>query len=429
MPFASPAPNGAGDFRGARLRVWAGRLPLSDKWEFRMKIALIGCPFRTTYGWYISSLRASLERVGGAQMKWVASNCGCGDPIEVARNFQTDDVDYFEMRMFNYSKDGSALKRAVRAPVRKASNYLHAARFAQRSADADINHVQQTLGAYASAVVFDFLRRPSEAARVVTVHELDPEQSEFSETNRTYNAADAVIVHDSWMKEKLVSYGVEADRIHVVCCGTDLTPGATAPRDGIAFYGGHNFNKGKGFATLLQAQRILKERNGGKAPRIRVHGHFSAAAPPAMLALPAEYGAENDVEWLNELPMAEIAALYQRSQALVLPYSGSFGGLAVGFAAANSLPVIATRFAGIPDHLGDLGIWIKGDDANELADRLQDVNGDAAKSQDLGARLRTHAEQRLGWDSIARDTLNVYEAARKRAAERLVRSATGHAAT
>ncbi|HVV34267.1 MAG TPA: glycosyltransferase family 4 protein [Vitreimonas sp.] len=394
-----------------------------------MKISIIGCPFRTTYGWYISSLRKALASVGGAMVMWVASNCGCGDPIEAARNFQAEaaeDADYFEMRTYNYDRKMNPIKAAVRAPIRQVTNVLHAAQFAQRSAAAEVNHVEQTLGAYASAITFDFLRRPSNAARVVTVHELDTEQTDRPETNLTYNLADAVIVHDSWMKEKLVGYGVDADRINVVCCGTDLTEGASALRDGIAFYGGHNFNKGKGLAVLLQAAKLLKERNG-QAPRIRIHGHFGPSAPADQLALPAQYGLENDVEWLNEISMPDIADLYQRSQALVLPYSGSFGGLAVGFAAANRLPVIATRFAGIPDALGDLGIWITGDDANELADRLQAVLSDVAASADLGARLRAHAEQRLGWDAIARDTLNVYQAALARSAQRLGRDAVATA--
>ena len=47
-----------------------------------MKITLIGCPFRTTYGGYISALRSGLERAAGSPVQWVASNCGCDDPIE-----------------------------------------------------------------------------------------------------------------------------------------------------------------------------------------------------------------------------------------------------------------------------------------------------------------------------------------------------------
>ena len=61
-----------------------------------MKIAIIGCPFRTTYGYYVEFPQTNLES-SGSQVSWIASNCGCGDPIEIARDFQTKDLVYFEV--------------------------------------------------------------------------------------------------------------------------------------------------------------------------------------------------------------------------------------------------------------------------------------------------------------------------------------------
>jgi glycosyltransferase involved in cell wall biosynthesis len=383
-----------------------------------MKITIIGCPFRTTYGRYIASLRSHLQRSTGSPVQWVASNCDCGDPIEVARQFQVPDCDYFEMHTFAYSPVGNSVKRAIRDPIRRATNHLHAARFAGLSPKADVIHLQQTLAAYGSAITFDFLRRRSNAARVITLHELDPEQTDFPELNRTYNLADALVVHDSWMKEKLTSFGVAADLVHVVCYGTDLTECKNEARDGIVFYGGHNLNKGKGLDVILQAYRHLKNRSGVKVPGLRIHGHYGMATPPDALELAKKARVADDVEWLNELSMEEIAQLYRRSEVCVLPYRGSFGGLPAGIAAANRLPIIATRFAGIPDHIGDLGIWIGGDDPVELADRITQVVTNEAMRQDYGTRLRKHAERYLGWDTVARETLNIYKTACERVAKR-----------
>ena len=104
-------------------------------------------------------------------------------------------------------------------------------------------------------------------------------------------------------------------------------------------------------------------------------------------------GVADDVEWLNDLPDGSssteaMARLYRRSQVCVLPFTGSFAGLAVGVAAANRLPIIATRLAGVPDHIGDLGIWISGNDPVELANRIEQVLSDEAMRQDYGTRLR-----------------------------------------
>ena len=243
-----------------------------------MKITLIGCPFRTSYGGYISSLRSALERAAGSPVQWVATNCGCGDPIELARQFQAQDCDYFEMRtriagwsIVGYSTN--PFKRGLKPGIRYASNYFRVSRYASLASKADVIHFQQTLNAYGADVAFRFLRRRLGAARVITIHELDPEQTDFPVRNQTYNLADAVIVHDSVMKEKLVSLGVAANLVNIVCCGTDLAEGENVARDGIVFYGGHHLNKNKGLGVLLQAYRRLKDRSQ-TVPRLRIHGHY-----------------------------------------------------------------------------------------------------------------------------------------------------------
>jgi glycosyltransferase involved in cell wall biosynthesis len=388
-----------------------------------INIALVGCPFRTTYGRYITSLRAGLARATGAPVRWVATNCGCGDPVEIARDFEVRDSDYFEtistiarQNIVGYSRD--PLKRALKSGIRSAGNRLRAARFAELASDADLIHMQQTLGAFGSDVAFRLLRQPIRAARVITLHELDPEQTDLPERNTTYNLADALIVHDSLMKARLVALGVEADRLHVVRCGTDLAEGEEAPREGVVFYGGHTLGKGKGLDVLFEALRRVKDRARVPAPRLRIHGHYGKAPPADALELAARAGVAGDVDWLNELSMAQTADLYRRSQVCVVPFTGSFAGLAVGVAAANRLPIISTRFAGVPDHIGDLGLWIEADDPAGLAERLEQVLGDEGLRQARGEALRAHAEQHLGWDTVARETLAVYRAARERAAAR-----------
>jgi glycosyltransferase involved in cell wall biosynthesis len=388
-----------------------------------MKVSLIGCPFQSTYGEYIESLRSGLERRLGAPVQWVSSNCCCGDPFQDARGFQVNDSDYFEMRekiagysLVGYSHDPT--KRFLRAGIRSLSNARRAKRFADLASGADVIHFQQILGAYGSDVVFRFLRQRSNAARVITVHELDDEQTDFPERNRTYNLADAVVVHDSLLKNKLASLGVAEDLVHVVRQGTDLEEGESFARDGVVFYAGHHFNEGKGIEILLSAYRSLKDRYSGPAPRLRIHGHYGPTPPTQFLEKARQLNLADDVEWLNELSSSEIVGLYRRSQVCVLPYSGGFAGLPVGVAAANRLPIIATRTAGIPDHIGDLGIWIGGDDARELADRIEKVLQDVAMSEDYGARLRAHAVEHLGWDAVARDTLDVYQSARERMTRR-----------
>jgi len=58
---------------------------------------------------------------------------------------------------------------------------------------------------------------------------------------------------------------------------------------------------------------------------------------------------------------------------LVLPYTGGFAGLPAVVAAGNRLPVVCTRKAGIPDHLGECGIWIEEQNPKQLAVRILEL--------------------------------------------------------
>ena len=303
------------------------------------------------------------------------------------------------------------------------ATHVRASRYAGLASGADVIHFQQTLNAFGADVAFHLLRRRSGATHVITLHELDPEQIDFPIRNQTYNLADAVIVHDSLMKETLVSLGVAANLVHVVRCGTDLAEGDNVTRDGIVFYGAHHLTTNKGLGVLLQAYRRLKDRMQ-PVPRLRIHGHYGVMPPPEAIEMARQAGVADDVAWLNELPdgnssTKEMARLYRRSKVCVLPYIGSFAGLAVGVAAANRLPIIATRLAGVLDHIGDLGIWISGNDPVELANRIEQVLNDEAMQQDYGTRLRAHAEQHLGGGAVARETLKIFESAAERMARRL----------
>ena len=260
------------------------------------------------------------------------------------------------------------------------------------------------------------------AARVITLHELDPEQTDFPVRNRTYNLADAVIVHDSLIKEKLVSAGVAANLVNVVCCGTDLAEGENVARDGIVFYGGHHLNRTRDLAScckLIGALRIARQQCRDCGFMVTT-GRRRRRMPSKWQSRPASPTTWNG----STICRTEVV---RRGDGTSLPtvagvraaLYGSFAGLAAGVAAANRLPIIATRLAGVPDHIGDLGIWISGNDPVELADRIEQVLSDEAMRQDYGTRLRAHAEQHLGWDTVARETLNIYESAAERAAKRL----------
>lgn len=377
-----------------------------------MQISLICCPFQTSFGCYGSSLKDAIERQTGGQVQWVASNCGCGDPIEVNRQYQAKQCDYFEMPVLGEYRSPEAWKRRMRGIARSALFSVRARKYCSMSRQADVVHFQQILNAYGSKTVFSWLRNPSSAIRVVTVHELDADQLEAKETNLTYNRADAIIVHCDDMKQHLIRLNVQPEKIHVVLHGTEIPESSPdTPRSGIVFYGGHKLMSNKGIETVMKAMVLLGKRMGANAPKLTIHGHYSNTAPSAAIDLAAQHGVTDRVVWLNQIPDEEVVKLYQRSLACVLPYKGSFAGGIAALAAACSLPVVCTRKAGLPDHLGDSGIWIDENNPEQLVDRLVELLTDEARRQSAGNRCLQQAKAHLGWDTIAGQTIQIYNQA------------------
>ena len=386
-----------------------------------MRITLIGCPFKTSYGAASESLLKALEKRTGSAVEWVASNCGCGDAAELNRQFQMprEKYKYFDMVAFTDNPPRQPWKRPLKFVAGKIIYYLRAQKYWKLSAGAEVANFQQTLNAYGSTALFYWLSKPAQAARVVTVHELDRYQLANPDSNRAYNKADAIIVQHGPMRDKLIDLGVDPTLIEIVVHGTDLPAiDENQPRDGMVFYCGHHPFSSKGLHGVFKGLALLKTRLGPAAPKLKVHGYISADDLAVLKALGAELGLENDVCWFNQISIREALGMYQSSLLCVLPYMGSSAGLAAATAAAAGLPVIGTKNAGIPEQIGEKnGIWLKDDNAEEIAAQIERLIASAELRRDLSTRLRKHAKQYLTWDTVADNTLAVYEQALERKGE------------
>ncbi len=390
-----------------------------------MKVSLICCPFKTSFGSYAHALQSALERKTGEKVQWVGTNCGCGDPVEVNRDFEAKECDYFEFPILVDFRSNAAWKRKLRGAARGVLVSRKAKKYAEFSRHADVVHFQQVLNAYGSKGVFSWLkqstpRQPSHAKRIVTVHELDADQTGSPETNLTYDRADAVIAHCEEMRQQLINLGVQPEKVYVVLHGTDLPAlDPNQKREGLVFYGGHKLMSGKGIEPLFKAMAIIEKQLGPSTPKLTIHGHYGPVTPESGKKLAAENGIERLIIWANQISDDKIMNLYARSQVCLLPYTGSFAGQPAAFAAASALPVVCTRKAGITDHLGDTGIYIDakpGDQffesvARQLADRILELLESQTLREPTGVRLRARAEQLLGWDTIAGQTLEIYQCA------------------
>ena len=378
-----------------------------------MRMSLICCPFDTSYGEYAISLKSAVERKTGDKMQWIGSNCGCGDQMAVRRQFRArDQCEYFEMRMPSGIQAEPAWRHRARGAARTAVSYFRAKRYADMTKDAELVHFQQIINAYGSKAVFHWLSQPSDATRVVTIHELDYEQRESPDKNAAYNNADALIVHFEALRDQLVGLRVRPDNVHVVPHGTDIPEHSLENRAGIVFYAGHHLDmSNKGLDTVLTAMSIIRQQRPVDCPTLSIHGHYGSAAPEKATRMAADLGIADNIVWRNQISKDEMVQLYQRSRVCVLPYTGSFAGLPAATAAACEVPIVATRKAGLPDHLGESGIWVDENKPDQLASRVLELLGSESAWQEASAKVRKRAEEHLSWDLIAEKTLAVYEQA------------------
>jgi glycosyltransferase involved in cell wall biosynthesis len=374
-----------------------------------MHIKLISCWFNTSYAAYSNSLRKALERQLGEDVGVIASNCGCNDPMDGV--FFDRTADYFEWPHLKYWNSSNPVKRWIRNSGRQVLYRERAKRYLQRTDDADVLHFQQTLNAYGSNVVFNWLEIPSDAARVVTVHELDPFQLDFPKSNLTYNKADRIIVHASELRKELIDYGVAPELIDLVNHGAEILPETHEAREGIVFYGGHKINAGKGLDNLARALALVRQELGAATPILKIHGYYGEDTREYGQGLLEKAGVSDLVRWLDRIDNDQVIKEYQRSILCVLPFTASFAGFAVANAMANGVPVIGTRFAGMPEHLGDTGTWVEPNNPEELAAAILKLLADGALREDISHRARARAESFLSWDAIATKTIESYNRA------------------
>jgi glycosyltransferase involved in cell wall biosynthesis len=331
--------------------------------------------------------------------------------MEVGRKFMDLRREFVEFVNLPYYNKSNAAKEWLMVQARQVVYRERARRYLKLTGDAEVLHFQQILNAFGSVTVFNWLDMPCTAARVVTVHELDPYQQQHPELGLNYNKADGIIVHTDGMRDVLVSLGVHASRIEVVQHGIDIRPVLERARGGIVYYLGHKLNAGKGLITLLTSLALLKRELGPQTPLLTIHGHYGGTAPEEGLQIVRQAGVGSSVRWLNEISFDAAVDLYQRSQLCVLPYTGSFAGYPATLAMANGVPVIGTREAGLPEHLGDAGVWVEQNDPSGLAAAILRLLNDEAERGRIAERGRARAKCELGWDVIAQKTVGVYKKA------------------
>jgi glycosyltransferase involved in cell wall biosynthesis len=123
------------------------------------------------------------------------------------------------------------------------------------------------------------------------------------------------------------------------------------------------------------------------------------AALPTLQALSESLGIAQRVQFVLNLPHAQVANYFQRASIFVLPSRVEPFGIVLLEAGAFALPVVASRVGGIPEILeeGATGYMVPTEDPVALASRLKRLLDDPAQAQAMGIRLRQKVAREFTW--------------------------------
>lgn len=218
------------------------------------------------------------------------------------------------------------------------------------------------------------------AARVITIHDLDfldsPDRT-HAEIRRDYprlvrdhaHRADHIVVNSAYTAGE-VHQRLDVPRACITVCrggSPGWSPRSAAPPAGHILFVG-TLEPRKNIGGLLDAYTALLQR---------------VSDPPLLLlAGRAAPGAQRWLERLNHAPLygrvrhlgyvsdEERRRLYEEARLLVLPSFNEGFGLPVIEAMSIGVPVVASDRGALPEVLGDAGLLVNPDDANDIASAM-----------------------------------------------------------
>jgi glycosyltransferase involved in cell wall biosynthesis len=219
-----------------------------------------------------------------------------------------------------------------------------------------------------------------------------------SETRALESAALVVVTSPQTAHVVAQAYHVPAERIQVVVPGTDAAPLARGSdgRHGVELLCVASVIPRKGYDVLLRALAGLRDRRW----RLTCAGSLDMDPPTAhsVLALIRDTELESRVVLAGSVDAAEVAALYDTADLLVMPTLYEGYGMVVAEALARGVPVVSTTTGAIPDLVGDdAGLLVPPGDETSLAAALQSVLDDPQVRARLQAGARRARERLPTW--------------------------------
>lgn len=168
----------------------------------------------------------------------------------------------------------------------------------------------------------------------------------------------------------------------------------------------------KNTLVLIEALALLHHR--GVRPRLRLAGSVKEPEYLAQVrARIASAGLADAVTFIQGLSGDAVAGELERATVFALASLEENAPVGIQEAMAVGVPVLASNRCGMPYQVADgvTGFLIDPEDPRQVADRLERLLRDPGECARMGAAARAAAQGRFHPDVVARQTIEVYQAA------------------
>jgi len=284
------------------------------------------------------------------------------------------------------------------------SDFVHSVR-ARRSFEPEVVHAHWW---FPNGVVGTWVGGLAHIPLVTTLHGTDVRLARTVGVARPLFAhvlrhSAAVTTVSRWLRDEteLLAPGVHPHVAPMPVATNLFEPGDTRDGRSLLFVG--RLNEQKGLQHLLYAMASMKT-----PATLEVVG--DGPDRDALRRLAQELGVEARVRWHGQLAQGDLAPLYQRAAAIVLPSVDEGLGLVAVEALLCETPVVAFDSGGLRDVIQHekTGLLVKTGDRAALAATLDDLLARDGRGSDLGRAGRLYALSAFAPESAARRYAEIY---------------------
>jgi len=227
-----------------------------------------------------------------------------------------------------------------------------------------------------------------------------------------FHRADQIIVHGKQMRMVVVDeLGIKNEMVHVIPIivhGDDMVHRHVQEEDHLILFFGRIWEY-KGLEYLIRAEPLITSQVPNLKIVIAGTGE-DFTRYQRMMVHPEKFIVHNEF-----IPHERVAVLFRQASVVVLPYIDATQSAVIPLAYTFSKPVVATTVGSLPevvDH-GQTGFLVPPRNEKALADVIVHLLQNKALRHEMGVKGKRKVDSEYGAETVARQTLLVYEDAVK----------------